>query len=78
MDNESNTELIDTVNIAEKLGPFLSEDSGVNKQTLEILKGVCGKDPHNAQVLKKFIQEHGDHGIKREMAKYPDFMTLIN
>lgn len=66
------------MNIAQKLGPFLIEESGVSKQVVEILKSICSKDAHNTQILKQFIKDFGDHGIKREMTKYPDFINTLN
>lgn len=71
-------EAIDTVNVAQKLGPFLDEESGVSRETSEILRKICGKDQHNREVLKKFIEEYGDGGIKRNMVKYANLMNLIS
>ncbi|CAG9316912.1 unnamed protein product [Blepharisma stoltei] len=75
---DAESEAIDTPNISQKLGPFLSEESGVSKETSQILRKICIKDAHNKEVLKKFINDYGDEGIKRNMVKYPNLMNIIS
>lgn len=65
-------EAIDTVNISQKLGPFLAESSGVSEQTAKVLKMICGKCQHNKEVLKNFISDVATEGIKRNLVKYPN------
>jgi len=75
---EAITEAIDTVNVAQKLGPFLSDESGVGKETASTLKVICQKDTHNGEVLLAFIEKYGGEGIKRTMVKYSDLMAVIS
>ena len=68
-------EAIDTVNISQKLGPFLTESSGVSEETAHVLRHICGKCQHNKEILKNFIEDHGDANIKRNLVKYPYLTT---
>ena len=49
----------------------------MGKETAAILRKICLKDHHNTEVLKSFIAEYGDFGIKRELVKYPDLLNII-
>jgi hypothetical protein len=51
----------ETSNFAQKLGPFfISNDSSVHIKAKYILNKICTKDPHNAQVLQKFIETYNE------------------
>ena len=51
----------ETANFAQKLGPFfILNDSTIHKQAKYILNKICTKDPHNAQVLQKFIEAYNE------------------
>jgi hypothetical protein len=48
-------EIIDTVNIALKVGPFLSKACKADKHAAQLLKHVVKKDDHNRQLLAGFV-----------------------
>ncbi len=51
----------ESVNFAQKLGPFfISNDNTLHKSAKYILNKICSKDPHNAQILQKFIEQYND------------------
>jgi HEAT repeat len=68
-------ESIDTVNISQKLGPFLSDHSGVSDDTIAILKIICSKCSHNKEILKNFVSDYADTDIKKNIMKYPDLIS---
>jgi hypothetical protein len=41
------------------MGPFfILNDPNIHKMSKYILNKLCSKDPHNAQILQKFIELH--------------------
>lgn len=76
--DEAVSHIIDTVNIAEKLGPFLTAEYEVDRETVFILKKVLGKDTHNRQILHDFVVTYGDETkIKANLVKYPEITNHI-
>jgi hypothetical protein len=41
----------DTINISERIAPYLNPDSSVAAQSAEILRHICRKDKYNALIL---------------------------
>ena len=68
-------ETIDTVNISQRLGPFLSELYGVHDDSTVLLKHICGKCSHNKEILKDFIENYADDTIKRHMIKHSSLIS---
>ena len=73
--SEAVEEAIDTVNIAQKIGPFLADNSGVADEAAHILKIICGKCSHNKEIFKSFVSEFGTSDIKRNLVKYPSLTS---
>ena len=78
----------DTVNIAEKLAPFLNPFAQVQDQTYQALRKICRADSNNALLLARFVEKYGnmdigkgyskDHTtIKRELSQFPSLVELI-
>ena len=49
----------DTINIAERIAPYLNPDSSVQEESGEILKAVCTYDKNNAMQMFRFLQDYG-------------------
>lgn len=68
---EAVIEAIDTVNIAQKLAPFLNTE--LSKAASACLKLVCLKDAHNLAILKRFLQKYPEtpvaHGLEEVLAE---------
>lgn len=64
-------EAIDTVNISQKLGPFLAESSGVCEDAAHLLKKIISKCSHNKEILRVFIATIADSDIKRNLVRFP-------
>lgn len=86
--NEGSRVAIDeTVNFAEKLGPYLNPATTVFDEIATTLSQVCSLDSYNGLLLKKFVEEHGEKlitweggmstTIKRELVQnYPDLVEM--
>ena len=73
--NKAVDEAIDTVNIAQKLGPFLDDEAGVVEETLDILTLICSKDDHNRSVLLSFTQQYQTPGLQKNRPKYQHILN---
>jgi hypothetical protein len=70
-DVQALTEAIDTVNISQKLAPFLSSTCGVEDDIVHLLNKVCSRCTHNKEVLKAFLSEFADDSILKTVEKHP-------
>lgn len=70
----------ETVNFAQKLGPFiLVNDTQIQKQAKYIKNKICSKDPHNAQIFQKFMDQYTekDRNISKDMGESLQLSELI-
>lgn len=68
-------EAIDTVNIAQKLGPFLDDEGGVVEETINVLTLICKKDDHNRSILISFVAQYQTAGLKKNYPRYQNILT---
>lgn len=68
-------EAIDTVNIAQKLGPFLDDEGGVVQEAINVLGLICGKDDHNRSVLVSFVQQYPTPGLKKNHSRFQHILS---
>jgi hypothetical protein len=68
-------EAIDTVNIAQKLGPFLDDEGGVVEETINVLSLVCKKDEHNRSILLSFIEQYKTAGLVKNLPRYSSILN---
>jgi len=68
------------VNFAQKLGPFiLLSDAQIQKQAKYIKNKICSKDPHNAQIFQKFMEQYNekDKNISKDIGESLHLSELI-
>lgn len=73
---EAVTEAIDTVNILEKVCPFVQTYTGVSKEALAIVKKICDHDEHNRSITKRIAVRYEEIG--REIRKVRHLAELIS
>lgn len=56
--------ILETINFAEKLAPFINPEYQVQKEVFVILAEILSIDAYNCHTLQKFILKYGDLPIK--------------